>query len=59
MSIIDEYGAILTYEKFRYLTSANPTQIWSFILSHIWLLGVGLMLSYALISFLLIKRRVA
>ena len=41
------------------LTSANPTQIWSFILSQVWILGMVLMLSYALISFLVIKRRVA
>ena len=41
------------------LTSANPTQIWSFILAQAWILGVCLMLAYAFISFLLIKRRVA
>lgn len=40
------------------LTSANPTQIWSFIFSQIWLLGVVLLALYALISFLVIRRRV-
>lgn len=40
------------------LTSANPTQIWSFILSWVWVIGIVLMLSYALISYLLIRRKV-
>ena len=39
--------------------SANPTQIWSFILSHVWLIGMAAMLLYALGSFLLLKRRMA
>ena len=40
-------------------TSANPTQIWSFILSQIWILGMVLMLLYTVISYLLLKRKVA
>ena len=39
------------------LTSANPTQIWSFIISRIWLIGVTVMLSYAALSYLLLKRK--
>ena len=39
--------------------SANPTQIWSFIFSQIWILGMVLMLGYALISYLLLRRKVA
>ena len=39
--------------------SANPTQIWSFILSQVWILGVVLMLGYAMVSFLLVRRKVA
>lgn len=39
--------------------SANPTQIWSFILSQIWILGVILMLLYSVVSYLLLKRKVA
>lgn len=39
--------------------SANPTQIWSFILSRIWILGAAGMLLYALTSYLLLKRKVA
>lgn len=41
------------------LTSANPTQIWSFILSQVWILGMVLMFGYTLISYLLLKRKVA
>lgn len=40
------------------LVSANPTQIYSFILSQIWILGMLLMALYALISYLMIHRRV-
>ncbi len=39
--------------------SANPTQILSFLLSRIWAVGAAGMLLYALVSFLLIYRRVA
>jgi len=39
--------------------SANPTQIWSFLLSCIWIFGIVIMLGYALISYLLLRRRVA
>lgn len=39
--------------------SANPTQIWSFIFSQVWLLGLAVMLLYALTSYLLLKRRMA
>ena len=39
--------------------SANPTQVWSFIFSQVWILGVVLMLGYALISYLLLRRKVA
>lgn len=38
--------------------SANPTQIWSFILSRIWFLGMTVMLLYAAVSFLLLKHQV-
>lgn len=40
------------------LTSANPTQIWSFLLSRAWVLGIAVMALYALISCLLLKSRV-
>jgi len=39
------------------MTSANPTQIWSFILSQIWILGMVLMLFYAVGSCLLLKKK--
>ena len=39
--------------------SANPTQIWSFILAWLWAAGLAAMLSYELISYLLLRRRVA
>ena len=41
------------------LTSANPAQIWSFILSQVWILGMVLMFAYTLVSYLLLKRKVA
>lgn len=39
--------------------SANPTQIWSFIFSQIWILGMVIMLLYALMSYLLLRHRMA
>ena len=40
-------------------TSANPTQIWSFVFSRVWVLGMVLMICYALISYLILRRKVA
>ncbi len=40
------------------LASANPLQIWIPVLTVIWLLGMAVMLSYALISYLRLCRRV-
>ncbi|MBD5496634.1 MAG: hypothetical protein HDR11_02555 [Lachnospiraceae bacterium] len=39
--------------------SANPAQIWLSVLARIWAVGVAAMLLYELISYLLLKRRVA
>ena len=39
--------------------SANPTQIWSFVLARLWLAGVILLLLYALVSYLRLRRRVS
>lgn len=39
--------------------SVNPTQVWSFLLSQIWLAGMVVLLLYALISWLLLKRQLA
>lgn len=39
--------------------SATPTQVWSFLLSRIWLAGMAGLLLYALVSTLLLKRRLA
>ena len=39
--------------------SANPTQVWSFVLSWVWLAGTAVMLAYALVSFLLLRHRMA
>lgn len=39
--------------------SANPTQVWAFLLSLIWLAGMIGMLFYALVSTLRLKRRLA
>ena len=39
--------------------SANPTQVWSFILSCIWMAGMCVMALYALVSCWLLRRRVA
>ena len=40
------------------LTSANPTQIWSFIFSHIWMIGMVVMVLYAVISYGIVRRKV-
>ncbi len=40
-------------------TSMNPIQIWLFVLFWIWAAGAAAMLLYALISYLLLRRRVA
>ena len=39
--------------------SANPAQIWSFVLARLWLAGVILLLLYALVSYLRLRRRVS
>ena len=39
--------------------SANPTQIWSFVLARLWLAGMALLLLYALVSYLRLRRRVS
>lgn len=39
--------------------SANPTQIWSFVLANVWLMGLAAMLLYALASYVLLRRRMA
>lgn len=41
------------------LTSANPTQIWSFIFSWLWVIGMGVMALYAAISYWLLRRKVS
>lgn len=41
------------------LTSANPTQILSFVYSQVWILGMVLMSLYALFSWLHVRRKVA
>lgn len=40
-------------------TSVNPMQIWLFVLSWIWAAGAVAMLLYALVSYLLLRHRVA
>lgn len=39
--------------------SANPTQILSFVFSRIWALGIIIMLLYMLVSYVLLRRKVA
>lgn len=39
--------------------SANPTQIWSFIFTQVWILGVVVMLIFSAVSWILLKRRVS
>ena len=39
--------------------SANPTQIWSFVFSQLWILGMVLMALYALFSWFHVRRRVS
>ena len=37
--------------------SANPSQIWAFVLSRVWLIGAAVMLGYALVTTLLLRRK--
>lgn len=39
--------------------SANPTQVWSFVLARLWLAGLVVLLLYALVSYLRLRRRVS
>lgn len=39
--------------------SANPTQIWSFVFSQLWILGMVLMAGYALFSWLHVRKKVS
>lgn len=39
--------------------SVNPAQVWSFLFSCAWIAGVAIMALYALVSYWLVKRRVA
>ena len=41
------------------LTSANPTQILSFVFAWGWVIGIGIMALYAAVSYFLIRRKVA
>lgn len=41
------------------MASANPIQIWIFVLGVVWVIGIVLMLLYALISTLMLKRKVS
>ncbi len=41
------------------MASANPTQIWSFVFSQLWILGMVLMLGYTLFSWIHVRRKVA
>lgn len=40
------------------LVSANPTQIYSFIFSRLWILGMVLMLLYLLVSYFVLRKKV-
>lgn len=40
------------------MASANPTQIWSFLLSRVWIAGVVIMLLWAVVSVLRVRRSV-
>ena len=56
--ILDAGGNVVA-EKNLNPYSADPEQVWLFVLSRLWALGVGLMMAYALVSYLLLYRRVA
>ncbi|MBO4415664.1 MAG: M56 family metallopeptidase [Lachnospiraceae bacterium] len=49
-----DYGSL----EGRTLDSVDPTQVLSFILSRLWLIGAAGLLLYALISYILLRRRV-
>lgn len=56
--ILDAGGNVVL-EKDLNPNSADPEQVWLFVLSRVWGLGMGLMVLYAFISYLLLRRRVA
>lgn len=56
--ILDAGGNVVL-EKDLNPYSADPEQVWLFALSRVWGLGMGLMVLYAFISYLLLRRRVA
>ena len=56
--ILDAGGNVVL-EKDLNPNSADPEQVWLFVLSRVWGLGMGLMVLYALVSYLLLRRRVA
>jgi len=37
--------------------SVNPLQVWTILGAYIWLIGVGIMMSYGVVSYLLLKRK--
>lgn len=59
--IVDSSGNVVLEKNMPHAegASADPIQIWSFILSRVWLVGVAIMALYALVSYLLLHRRVA
>lgn len=61
---IDSFDAVVNpiiTESFapQPMASANPLQIWIPVSANFWLLGIGIMLIYTAISYLLLRRKVA
>ena len=61
---IDSFDAVVNpiiTESFapQPMASANPLQIWIPVSANFWLLGIGIMLIYTAVSYLLLRRKVA
>ena len=57
--ILDSSGNVVLERPMDSTPDSSATQTWVPILSGIWIVGLGIMLAYVLISYLLLKQRVA
>ena len=57
--ILDSSGNVVLERPMDSTPDSSPAQTWVPILSRIWIVGFGMMLAYVLISYLLLKHRVA
>ena len=61
VSVIDNAGNPALSEHFAAVPTAsvNPLYVWAYLAGWVWLIGLGAMLLYALVSYLRLRRRVS